>query len=104
MRFYPYFAWVPKTVYAENPAMITEAKFKTKARSVRGFTNPNPGDEERGEILALMKFTKRGMCALEISEANFLSLQSVMSHLQELIARGRIVRVLRDGILLHELA
>ena len=84
--------------------MITEAQTKKTARSVRGLTNPHPNDEERSEILALMKFTKRGMCALEISEANFLSLQSVMAHLQELIADGRVVRVLRDGMLLHELA
>ena len=84
--------------------MISETSTTRKARSVRGFINPNAGEEERSEILALMKFTKRGMCALEISEATFLTLQRVMAHLQELIACGRVVRVLRDGILLHELA
>ena len=84
--------------------MISETSTTSKARSVSGFINSNAGEEERSEILALMKFTKRGMCALEISEANFLTLQSVMAHLQELIACGRVVRVLRDGILLHELA
>ena len=83
---------------------MTPETITKKARPVRGLINPNPCEEERSEILALMKFTKRGMCALEISEANFLSLQSVMAHLQELITCGRVVRVLRDGILLHELS
>ena len=84
--------------------MIANAQTTKAIRSVRVINNPHPGEEERSEILALMKFTKRGMCAFEISEANFLSLQCVMAHLQELMARGNIVRVLRDGILLHELA
>ena len=84
--------------------MIANSQTSKTIRSVRGFTNPHPSDEERNEILALMRFTKRGMCAFEISEANFLTLQIVMAHLQELMARGSIVRVLRDGVLLHELA
>jgi len=67
------------------------------------ITNPYPDAEERSEILALMRFTKRGMCAIEISEANFLPLQKAMAHLQELMASKNIVRVLRDGVLLHEL-
>ena len=68
------------------------------------LTNSHPDAEERSEILALLRFTKRGMCAFEISEANFLSIQKAMAHLQELMAKGSIVRVVRDGVLLHELA
>lgn len=68
------------------------------------LTNSQPGVEERSEIMALMRFTRRGMCALEISEANFLTLPKAMQHLQELIDSGDIVRVVRDGVLLHELA
>ncbi len=68
------------------------------------ISNSHADAEERSEILALMKFTRRGMCALEISEANFLPIQKALSHLQELMASGNIVRVVKDGMLLHELA
>lgn len=84
--------------------MIVNAQTTKTVRSVHLLTNPQPDAEELSEILALMRFTKRGMCAFEISEANFLPLQKAMAHLQELIARGSIVRVIRDGALLHELA
>jgi hypothetical protein len=84
--------------------MIANIQMARTHRSVHMITNPPPDTEERNEILALMRFTKRGMCALEISEANFLPLQKAIAHLQELMTHGYIVRVLRDGALLHELA
>lgn len=84
--------------------MIADTQTSKACRSVHLLTNPQPDAEERSEILALMRFTKRGMCAFEIAEANFLTLQKAMLHLQELMTSGRIVRVIRDGILLHELA
>ena len=83
--------------------MIASTQRTQTNRSVHMITNPYPDAEERSEILALMRFTKRVMCAIEISEANFLPLQKVMAHLQELMASKNIVRVLRDGVLLHEL-
>ena len=84
--------------------MIANIQTAQTHRSVHMITNPHPDAEELSEILALMRFTKRGMCALEISEANFLPLHKAMAHLQELMTHGSIVRVLREGVLLHELA
>jgi len=84
--------------------MIANTQTIKTARSIRMISNVPPDIEERSEILALMRFTKRGMCATEISEANFLPLQKTMEHLRELMASGNIVRVIRDGILFHELA
>ena len=84
--------------------MIASTQRTQTNRSVHMITNPHPDAEELSEILALMRFTKRGMCALEISEANFLPLHKAMAHLQELMTHGTIVRVLREGVLLHELA
>ncbi len=84
--------------------MMLNAQTIKATRSVHLLTSTHADAEERSEILALMRFTKRGMCAFEISEANFLSIQKAMSHLQELASSGSIVRVVRDGLLLHELA
>lgn len=84
--------------------MIVNTHAIKATRSVHMISNSHPDAEERSEILALMKFTRRGMCALEISEANFLPIQKALSHLQELMASGNIVRVVKDGMLLHELA
>ena len=93
----------PKLLVPELKTMLNAQTIKA-TRSVHLLTNTHADAEERSEILALMRFTKRGMCAFEISEANFLSIQKAMSHLQELATSGNIVRVVRDGMLLHELA
>ena len=94
---------LPKYLVPESKMMLNAQTIKA-TRSVHLQTSAHADAEERSEILALMRFTKRGMCAFEISEANFLSIQKAMSHLQELAANGSIVRIVRDGLLLHELA
>ena len=84
--------------------MIANTTQPIKAVRSHSLIHVQPDVEERSDILALMRFTKRGMCAVEIAEANFLTLQKAMAHLQELTVKGNIVRVLKDGVLLHELA
>ena len=59
--------------------------------------------DERNEILALIRFVRRGMTASEISDANVLAAQKTVAHLQQLVSAGEIVRVLRDGIQWYEL-